>query len=91
MDVMEKIHHNLQIAKDTREERMKKMFACCYLLHLSAISQGIYCKISKTLCKIYVTRKADADYFILYLPRSVLKLILIACTKESKPQIRRRC
>lgn len=52
-----------------------------HLSHLSAISQGIHYEIFKTLCKIDATKEADTEYFILYFPKSVLKLILIVCTK----------
>ena len=81
---------NLQIAKEilvliTDKEEYS---VSCILLYIafctSAILQGIHDEITKTSCKIYVARDADTEYFILYLPRSVIKLILITYAKESK-------
>lgn len=62
---------------DNRCRRMQKVT----FSHLSAMSQGIHYEISKTLCKMHASTEAGAEYFILYLPKSVSKLILIVCTK----------
>lgn len=92
---MEKMYCNLLIAKETLVliTDKEEYSVSCILLYLtfctSAISQGIHDEITKTSCKIYFARKADAEYFILYLPRSVLKLILITYAEESKSKIKK--